>query len=869
MSKKILKRSLALGALMAFVITGSAMAAGEDFRNDYPTKYTGDVMSETPYVTSGGATIIEVIHKDEFKSWDDFKNNSNPLNNFEGSYYPGTEKLEQDITLTSNVGFVGYNDSSSNPSYNNTDLNGNKLVIDYTGVHYALESSGKYSNFSKEFYENMGYNGYVYKHIYEGLNAVVLDLPGFNIFDSKGGGDLEINSSNVAILGYGKIDVDELKITSDGNAIQSELEGASPEIGHKMEIYANSMEINTKGNAIQVYNDLDIGSADKCVGNLVIKVIEEDGVAGTYARAMRVTGGAALNIYADALNISGATGSSKVSDNGALTLSANSGNVVNDFEAASTGTINVSFGSGVNWTGKYITDTNATKGALDLSGTWNLTEASSLTNATFNAGSTLVIEGKTFDVNEDSTVYALNGAGDKAILTVENGAKLNVTGIKETTYNVATGFAEIKGENYWTVGNMADLNNNLMEGKWLQDEDKNLQLQIVAKEADTLATEMGVSQSTGETINQLIKDANKSGVDENESTPEGKLVGLANAMAKSDNPVVAGKAMEAVQKMAEAGGNSATAAKVVTNVTGVTNQRLSFSGGNAGGNKGGHGVGLLEEGSGAAVWAQYVHGKDSVEDMPSTAGASSYEGQYNGIVMGVDFKKVGKFQSGIAFNYGEGDTNSVGTSSPTRSDYDFWGVGYYGNIRNADSNVIFDIGYAKTDSDVTSDVLGQTFEASPETTTWTAGVKVEKLYQNNNVQIVPYTGLRYMSIDADDYTTKCGATSYNMQRQDIWMLPVGVSIKQEIVNKNGWVVTPKVDLSYIWAFGDTDSEMEFATAFDSKTNIGYDVMDDGSWMGLVGVEAAMDDWTFGVSYSYQKGDHSESKKWYVDAKYSF
>ena len=600
-----------------------------------------------------------------------------------------------------------------------------------------------------------------------------------------------------------------------------------------------------------------------------------------YARAIRVAnstangkslGTAIANIDVEELNLNGASESSKVSNDGVLNLTAKSGKIVNDFEAASTGTIDVKFGAGVNWTGKYITDTNATKGALDLSGTWNLTEASSLTNATFNTGSTLVIEGEkyVYDSKEGAVnTYALNGVGENATLTVENGAKLNVTGIKETTYNVATGFAEIKGENYWTVGNMADLNNNLMEGKWLQDEDKNLQLQIVAKEADTLATEMGVSQSTGGTINQLIKDANKSGVNENASTPEGKLVGLANAMAKSDNPVVAGKAMEAVQKMAEAGGNSATAAKVVTNVTGVTNQRLSFSGGNAGGNKGGHGVGLLEEGSGAAIWAQYVHGKDSVEDMPSTAGASSYEGQYNGIVMGVDFKKVGKFQSGIAFNYGEGDTNSVGTTSPTRSDYDFWGVGYYGNIRNADSNVIFDIGYAQTDSDVTSDVLGRTFEASPETTTWTAGVKVEKLYQNNNVQIVPYTGLRYMSIDADDYTTKCGATSYNMQRQDIWMLPVGVSIKQEIVNKNGWVVTPKVDLSYIWAFGDTDSEMEFATAFDSKTNIGYDVMDEGSWMGLVGVEAAMDDWTFGVSYSYQKGDHSESKKWYVDAKYSF
>ena len=385
MSKKILKRSLALGALMAFVITGSAMAAGEDFRNDYPTKYPGDVMSETPYVTSGGATIIEVIHKDEFKSWDDFKNNSNPLNNFEGSYYPGTEKLEQDITLTSSVGFTGTVNGSSNPSYNNTDLNGNKLVIDYTGVHYALESSGKYSNFSKEFHENMGYNGYVYKHIYEGLNAVVLDLPGFNIFDSKGGGDLEINSSNVAILGYGKVDVDELKITSDGNAIQSELEGASPEIGHKMEIYANSMEINTKGNAIQVYNTLDI-IADK----LEIKAKDTE-----YARAIRVAnstangeslGTAIVNIDVEELNISGATESSKVSNDGVLNLTAKSGEIVNDFEAASTGTIDVKFGAGVNWTGAFDTADGAT-GNVTLNGaTWKVTGDSSISTLAGNDG---------------------------------------------------------------------------------------------------------------------------------------------------------------------------------------------------------------------------------------------------------------------------------------------------------------------------------------------------------------------------------------------------------------------------------------------------------------------------------------------------
>ena len=237
--------------------------------------------------------------------------------------------------------------------------------------------------------------------------------------------------------------------------------------------------------------------------------------------------------------------------------------------------------------------------------------------------------------------------------------------------------------------------------------------------------------------------------------------------------------------------------------------------------------------------------------------------------MGVDFKKVNKFQSGIAFNYGEGDTNSLGSSVRTHSDYDFWGVGYYGNIHNDDSNVIFDINYAKTDSDVTQYNSGSTLEASPETTTWSAGVKLEKLYQNENVQIVPYTGLRYMSIDADDYSTSGGEFYYSMDRQDIWLLPLGVSIRQEVANDNGWTVSPRVDLSYIWAFGDTNSNMEVKSPFPGVSQIGYDVMDDGSFLGLVGIEAHKGQWGYGVAYSYQKGDHSESKKWYVDVNYSF
>jgi len=100
-------------------------------------------------------------------------------------------------------------------------------------------------------------------------------------------------------------------------------------------------------------------------------------------------------------------------------------------------------------------------------------------------------------------------------------------------------------------------------------------------------------------------------------------------------------------------------------------------------------------------------------------------------------------------------------------------------------------------------------------------------------------------------------------------LPLGVSIRQEIANDNGWTVSPRVDLSYIWAFGDTNSNMEVKSPFAGVSQLGYDVMDDGSFLGLVGIEAHKGQWGYGVAYSYQKGDHSESKKWYVDVNYSF
>ena len=133
---------------------------------------------------------------------------------------------------------------------------------------------------------------------------------------------------------------------------------------------------------------------------------------------------------------------------------------------------------------------------------------------------------------------------------------------------------------------------------------------------------------------------------------------------------------------------------------------------------------------------------------------------------------------------------------------------------------------------------------------------------------MPYVGARFLTIDTDDYKSSADYW-YAPERQDIWLIPVGVSLRQENTYENGWKVTPKADLSYIWALGDTDSSMTVAVGNVAPFTNEYTVMDNGSFLGTLGIEAAKGDWTYGLSYSYQKGEYQRSDKWFVDVRYSF
>lgn len=269
------------------------------------------------------------------------------------------------------------------------------------------------------------------------------------------------------------------------------------------------------------------------------------------------------------------------------------------------------------------------------------------------------------------------------------------------------------------------------------------------------------------------------------------------------------------------------------------------------------------------IWAKYIHRKYETDGMGSSFGGIHSSTDYDGAIVGVDFQKSGKFQSGIAFHYGSGDGDGV----ISHNDYDAWGFTLYGSMKDeeAHTNLMADIGYVTSDNDIDGTVAGKHMSADRDVDAWTIGLRGEKEYVFGQNQLVPYVGLRYMSVNPARYSVYYdGQKAFNADadNQNLWLLPIGVSFRNETKTDAGWRITPKLDLSYIWAFGDTDTDMTIDMG-GVGSGLYYDVMDDNSWLASLGVEASKDVWSFGVGYGYQKGDDTKNKTWYVNASYAF
>lgn len=460
---------------------------------------------------------------------------------------------------------------------------------------------------------------------------------------------------------------------------------------------------------------------------------------------------------------------------------------------------------------------------------------------------------------------------DKAAIIVsgdfvaEKGAKVAITKAEEGTYKIV--------EANKVVNNMTDddiqYESGMMTGTWVNtDTEMNLTVKAGNLAAMAITTDENKTflQEAVEKANVLAQNPETKGfADLLNSVQQVLVAGNGSNAAKQ----VVRTALAGAMQAGEVGGATSTAVSIVNNVAGITGGHMSIA---TPAPAGGKGVGLMDKDSGAGVWAQYVHGKDKANALPMNGGTTEYRNSYNGIVVGADFKQVDKFQSGVAFNYVDGDGSSVFNNTISgHTDFKAYGLTYYGAIKNDTVNTMFDLSYNHSKADSKQNNLSGQIKATQKTNTLSAGVTLEKAFidAKTNAQFVPYVGARYMHISANDYANSIGIKTA-VDNQNVFLLPVGVKFRQENKLKNGWTVTPKADLSYVWAMGDTENDMTVsAPGVTSTSRLGYTVMDKGSFLGVLGLEASKNNWTYGLSYSYQKGDKQRSDKYFLDIKYTF
>lgn len=487
------------------------------------------------------------------------------------------------------------------------------------------------------------------------------------------------------------------------------------------------------------------------------------------------------------------------------------------------------------------------QGGILLDGT--KTAASAEANkASFADGSLLIVNGS--GIGTSGTAALTGGSG--STLTVNQGAKLYLTSTNAGTYTITKGFANttIDGWSWSADAAAVDVSvNKLSEIEKIEKNTVDGDFTVTVRQTDVQKKYDGIA------LPNILQAMDQS---RTEYAGIKYLTDLANDNKLDKEGFIA--AVNSFAQGAENSGATRTGALAALDLGTAAQEHLSLAKA-AAEQSGGFGKAAVDTADNGSIWAQYIHNKDKVDNM----GGVSYDGQYNGVIIGGDFANRGKYSSGIAFSYGSGDS----TGSASKNEFDFWGLSYYGGIQNGDTNLIFDVGYSKTSSDVKGVI-----KAEPDTQVISMGVKGEKLISNGHgTSYVPYACLRYMNIDTDSYNGSIDgktAAHYSTDKADLWLLPVGISISHESVTAGGWKVRPTADIAYVWTLGDKNTAMDITVPGVNATDrLGYDIMDSGFFVGKLGLEAEKGDWTYGLGYACQKGSHAQNSKFMLNVTYSF
>lgn len=230
-------------------------------------------------------------------------------------------------------------------------------------------------------------------------------------------------------------------------------------------------------------------------------------------------------------------------------------------------------------------------------------------------------------------------------------------------------------------------------------------------------------------------------------------------------------------------------------------------------------------------------------EMGGSSDFGAIKTELGGIVVGGEYT-TGDWTFGALANLGTGTVRGQDANSGVKNDVDYYGVQAYAAKRLGAFNVVGQVGYVQTSNDVTHTTVGME-KADIDADVMSVGVRGEIRFDlTQNTRLVPYVGVNYLRVSTDGFHTDQGLEAKD-QDQDLVTIPVGVKFAGDMQTASGWTWTPSVDVGYVAALGDRDT--------DARTKVGattvhtsMDVWSESVVRTSVGLKAQKDNWGFGV-----------------------
>ena len=305
-----------------------------------------------------------------------------------------------------------------------------------------------------------------------------------------------------------------------------------------------------------------------------------------------------------------------------------------------------------------------------------------------------------------------------------------------------------------------------------------------------------------------------------------------------------GSDAESVARLAVYGG----AAEVALAASSVTSDAIASRMGM--GNPNGNLV-MADNEKGAGLWLAPVYKNHESDDFDAEGVNYGVDLDLTGVALGADYTFGSNVRGGAMFAVGSGDADGQGAGSAVSNDFDFWSVGVYGGYAYEAFSLTADLSWTQVDNDIDANTAAAgKVSASMDADVLSAGLTAKYDFDLDMVKVAPHLGMRYTSIDIDDYSVSDIASS-DVDSISVFSIPVGVMFSTDIATASGWNVKPALDLTLTVNTGDdeVDSDVRFS-GVDMTTDLTSEFIDNVTYGATVGVQVQKDAFQFGLGVNY-------------------